>query len=188
MLKPDNLAFVFVTLAFLNTNSMLVSNASKPQPKISQSQNLPPSAAYLNSVKQRLEHFWTPARAQKIHATVAFRIVKDGRIGWVELTDAASDTAANFSALDAVSFSTPFQSPASQNFVDVEADFDSDFFPQYRLWLFTSEIIYSNKKKGEVAQPLLSLTSLEHIQEKLLACSNFLLSFAFGFNFIIDFK
>jgi hypothetical protein len=35
--------------------------------------------------------------------------------------------------------------------------------------LFTNKY----KKKGEVAQPLLSLTSLEHIQEKLLAYSNF---------------
>ena len=71
-------------------------------------------------------------KSSNAHATVTFRINKDGRVSWVELTDAASDTAVNLAAMDAVGYSSPCPVPPSVNFIDVAADFSSDFSPQYR--------------------------------------------------------
>jgi len=92
----------------------------------------PNSLAYEQVVKQRLKHFWCPAKGPKAHAIVTFRINKDGRVSWVELSDAAGDTAANLSAMDAVNYSSPFPAPSAA-FVDVAAEFNSDFHPKYHF-------------------------------------------------------
>jgi tetratricopeptide (TPR) repeat protein len=64
---------------------------------------------------------------------VTFRINKDGRVSWVELTDAASDTEANLSAMDAVCSSSPFQALSGSDSVDVAAQFNSDLSPQFHF-------------------------------------------------------
>jgi len=126
------------------------------------------SAAYEQIVKQQLEHFWCPAKATKAHATVTFRINKDGRVSWVELTDAAADSGANLSVVDAVNYSSPFPAPPS-SFIDIAAEFNSDFHPQFRFAytrppagdLSTSARLYlstiSDRKSGHLENALHSM-------------------------------
>jgi tetratricopeptide (TPR) repeat protein len=132
-------------------------------------QNHSDSNDYLQKVKEQLEHFWSPARGSNAHATVTFRINKNGRVSWVELTDAASANEVNLSALNAVSCSSPFPPLNSSSFIDVAADFNSDFCPQYRLAytqppttdLNTSTRLYSSaindKKSGHLESALYKL-------------------------------
>jgi TonB family protein len=82
---------------------------------------------YLQTVKSRLDHCWFPAAAAKGHATVMFRVYKDGRIYWMELADASGTPAVNQSAEDAVSNASPLPPlPAgSPDNVDITVTFDS---------------------------------------------------------------
>lgn len=97
-------------------------------------QAAPPLAVlnpYLQTVKSRVERYWVAAKGSKAHATVAFRINKDGRPYWVELTDAAGLESVNQSAQDAIFYSAPFPPlPAAiGDHLDLAVDFNSDYQP-----------------------------------------------------------
>ena len=131
--------------------------------------------AYLQTVKKRIEHYWYPAKASKAHATVAFRITKDGRSYWVELTDASPVEAVNQSAQDAIFYSSPFPPlPASfADHLDLAVDFNSEYQPLFHLsysrpiesklsgaqHLLSSAVAYSKEGKVEGAIELLKKAS-----------------------------
>ncbi len=103
------------------------SNTVKGQ--TSSSSAIPPM--YLQGVKARIEHFWVLAKGVHEHASVAFRIDKNGRAYWVELTDASPLRAVNQSAQDAIFYSSPFAPlPVScGDHLDLSVDFNSDYQP-----------------------------------------------------------
>ncbi len=89
------------------------------------------SASYIVRVVERIKHYWSPAKAGDARATVAFRIGKDGRISWVELTDAFNVDSVNNAAEDAINAAAPFPAlPASYgDHLDLAVSFDSNYTP-----------------------------------------------------------
>ncbi len=86
---------------------------------------------YVQSVKNRLEHYWFPAKGSNARVSVAFRIDKNGRPYWLELTDVSPVKAVNQSAQDAIFYASPFSPlpPSLGDHLDLSVDFNSDFTP-----------------------------------------------------------
>ena len=102
--------------------------------KLAPSSSAPSQAivnAYLQSVREHIDHFWTPAKGSNCRASIAFRVDKYGRAFWVELVDASPVVAVNRAAQDAVFYSSPLAPlpPSIADHIDFEADFTSDFQP-----------------------------------------------------------
>ncbi len=110
----------------------------KSSAAIVKSERMPPPAilnAYLQEIKSHIEHVWSAAKGSNEHATVAFRVGKDGRAYWIELTDASAVEAVNDSAQDAIFYASPFP-PLPSGFgdhLDLAVDFNSNYQPLCRL-------------------------------------------------------
>lgn len=84
-------------------------------------------ATYVKTVREKLEHGWVPAAAPKAHATITFRVAKDGRVHWLEISDASGNAAVNNAAEDAVASIAPLTAlPGGTDHIDIAASFDSN--------------------------------------------------------------
>jgi TonB family protein len=87
--------------------------------------------AYVQSVKNRIYHFWCPAKGANAKVTVNFRILTGGQVTWVEVADASENPAANQAAEDAILNASPFSAlPAGAGLsADLAVEFSSDYAP-----------------------------------------------------------
>ncbi len=146
------------------------------------------NTAYLQKIQQKLEHNWCPAKGAGVRATVTFRVNQNGQITWVEISNASPVGAVNEAAKNAVYYSAPFNIPAGSRFIDIAADFTSDYCPKFgRTYssptaanIENSAKLYAStidaKNKGEFKKALDSLQQANqivpeniHIRDSLIA-------------------
>lgn len=114
----------FSLMAGAVSSPVLASSHKAPPAKSPGSAQL---TSYIKLVKARLDHHFSPAAASDAHAVVTFRITKDGRIYWLELTDVSATAAVNQAAEDAVASCSPLPAlPNGLDHLDLAASFDSN--------------------------------------------------------------
>lgn len=124
--KITKTATLGLLLTLLGTASSDIAVFSKAKPKpVTVTKEV--ESEILTNVKERLLNAWSPALKSKSKVEVIFRLYKNGKASWIEVSDASSSTKVNQAATDAIAYAQPFKAfPKNVPYLDIRATFSSD--------------------------------------------------------------